>query len=59
MAIEANDPPSAERNSAKFWRWVRAMLRKLINRKTFFFAVSVILWVDRILRTIKRLLGDI
>jgi hypothetical protein len=35
------------------------MLRKLINRKTFFFAMSVILWADRILRTIKRLLGDI
>jgi len=58
MTLTNTDPPSAERNTAKFWKWVRAALRVLINRKTFLTALTVLLWADRLLRAAKRLLGD-
>lgn len=58
MLDDPGDTPSAERNSAKFWKWVRAILRKLITRKTFLLAMTVVLWIDRLLRVIRRLLGD-
>ncbi|MBB5054429.1 hypothetical protein HNQ36_004431 [Afipia massiliensis] len=58
MVDSTNDPPSAERNTAKFWKWVRALLRKLVNRKTILLALSILLSIDRVLRALKRLLGD-
>jgi hypothetical protein len=59
MSTTANDPPNAERNIAKFWKWVRAKSRKLIARKTLLIALSIIVWADRFFRAIKRLFGDV
>lgn len=59
MSTTANDPPSAERNIAKFWKYVRATLRKLVTRKTFLVALSIVMWADRLFRALKRLFGDI
>lgn len=58
MSVTTNDPPSAERNNAKFWKWVRVILRKLVNRRTLLLALWVVLWIDRFMRAVKRLLGD-
>jgi hypothetical protein len=58
MVSTNGDPPSAERNIAKFWRWVRAVLRTLVNRRTFLLALTILLWADRLLHAAKRLLGD-
>lgn len=58
MSEVPHETPSAERNSAKFWKWVRAILRKLINRKTLSCAMTIVLLIDRVLRVIRRLLGD-
>lgn len=58
MRVKPSDTPSAERNSAKFWKWVRAILRKLINRRTLSLAMTIALWIDRFLRVIRRIVGD-
>ncbi|KZD21865.1 hypothetical protein [Tardiphaga robiniae] len=59
MSTTASDPPGAERNTAKFWKWVRARLRKLVTRKTLLIALSIIVWADRFFRAMKRLFGDL
>jgi hypothetical protein len=59
MSTTVTDPPSAERNSAKFWKWIRAVLRRLVTRRTLVFALSAIVWFDRLLRAIRRLFGDV
>ena len=58
MVETTPDPPDDERNTAKFRKWVRAAMRNLVSRKTFFLALSIIFWGDRLMRALKRLLGD-
>ncbi|MGH6876907.1 MAG: hypothetical protein ACREHV_05935 [Rhizomicrobium sp.] len=52
-------PPGVGRSSAKFWRQVRGCGRKLVNRKTLITAFQIVLWTERIVRVVKRLVGDL
>lgn len=58
MVETTPDPPSAERITAKFRKQVGKLMRQLVSRRTFVLALSIVLWTDRIVRALKRLLGD-
>ena len=50
---KATDPPSAERKSTEFWKWVRGIFRKLVARRTLIIAFSIVLWTARVVRLLK------
>jgi hypothetical protein len=56
--VETGDPPSDERKRAEFWKWVRGICRKLVNRQTFMIAIRVIKLVMRVAEIVNELFGD-
>jgi hypothetical protein len=46
------DPPSDEREKADTWKWLRALARKLVTRKTLLLAFDVLLLVIKIIKII-------
>jgi hypothetical protein len=58
VMVDTSDPPSDERKRAEFWKRVRGICRKLVNRQTFMLAVRVVNLMVRVAELLKRLLGD-
>jgi hypothetical protein len=56
--VDTSDPPSDERKRAEFWKRVRGICRKLVNRQTFLIALRAIELVVRIAKLVNELFGD-
>ena len=56
--VETSDPPSDERKRAEFWKRVRGICRKLVNRQTLMIAIRAIELVVRVAEILNRLFGD-
>jgi hypothetical protein len=51
------NPPSVERESVEFRDRVRAFGRGFVNRKTFFFAIQVLIWTVRVVKLVMWMLN--
>ncbi len=56
--VDTSDPPSDERKRAEFWKRVRGISRKLVNRQTFMIAIRAIHFGRAACRNSEWLFGD-
>jgi hypothetical protein len=59
MVEKTIDPPSDERKRSGFWRQVRGLGRKLVNRQTFILATRALTLMVRLVELVNRLRGDL
>lgn len=56
--VVTTDPPGDERKRAEFWKRVRGLFRKLVNRRTFMIAILAIKLIVRVAALLNKLFGD-